>query len=76
MATPTQASGFWAVAATQRPGEAILAIEMPMRRTWGAAGAVEGKGEPAGTVASLVADGSGRAGLPRPPSLPGSRLNS
>ena len=48
---------------------------MPMRRTWGAAGAVHGKRDTASAVASQVAGRSGRAGLPRPPSPPGSRLH-
>jgi hypothetical protein len=41
----------------------------------GRSGAVEGTGDPAGAVASQVAGRSGRARLPRPPSLPGSRLH-
>ena len=43
---------------------------MPMCLTWSAAGSVEGTGEPVGAVASQVAGKSGRARLPRPPSLP------
>jgi hypothetical protein len=39
---------------------------MPMRLTWGAAGTVEGTGDPAGAVAPQVAGRSGRTGLPRP----------
>jgi hypothetical protein len=45
---------------------------MPMRRTWGAAGSVEGNGcPPGGAAASQVAGRSGRSGLPRPPSFQG-----
>jgi hypothetical protein len=60
----TTAPGSWAVAAPRRPGAGPSSPPcMPMRRTWGPAGSVEGTGDPGGAVASQVA---GRSGLPRP----------
>ena len=49
---------------------------MQMRRTRGLLEPSRERAIPPGAVASQVASRFGRAGLPRPPSLPGSRLHS
>ena len=52
MATPTQGGGLLGQGCASAAGAMpLLPPCMPMHRTWGAAGAVERTGDPAGAVA-------------------------
>src|ERR1035437_4946415 len=67
-------SGGPCMGVEQHAGSEMAGEDSPMDHAWGAAGAVEETGDSVTAVASQVAARSGRAGLPRPPSLPRTRI--